>query len=404
MTNNNLTADNNNIVSIQLNLFDYCDGAGDFDRLLNEKITSQIDLNLENGVVLTSPNHFEFDTRQCPKCGKIALIKKKFIPRKAIIDKIGDVILYLKEYLCTNCRKYSKVELNNVLEKRKKVSTVFKEKLYQKARTGAKSLRKTSVDLKVDDVTLSYQSVANLLKTESQKELVFDVEELSGYYGYDEQFIDIKGTSLPKAQLVDIISNQTIAIRFLDKVTSKNVENFIKDHTPEDKRICLLSDHDHVYPSVVENLEFEKHQLCLFHFWKIIERKVKEIIKKNDLNDDEIKDLKEHSGRIISLFLSDTKEKFIYRLNRFFKKWDHIHDDLKDYYNKKIVRNMHKLTYHLFDPEIPKTNNILEGKFSGAQQKSDKNRFKTMNGCLSYLKPIIERQNDELKRKKNKNK
>ena len=79
MTTNNLTADNTNIVGIQLNLFDYCDGATDFDRLLNEKINAQIDLNLENNVVLTDVNQFEFDTRRCPKCGKLTLIKKKFI-------------------------------------------------------------------------------------------------------------------------------------------------------------------------------------------------------------------------------------------------------------------------------------------------------------------------------------
>jgi predicted choloylglycine hydrolase len=65
-----------------------------------------------------------------------------------------------------------------------------------------------------------------------------------------------------------------------------------------------------------------------------------------------------------------------------------------------VVRDMHKLTQHLFDPIIPRTNNILEGKFSATQQKSDKKRFKTTKGCLSYLKPIIERQNEELKRKK----
>ena len=52
MTSSNLTADNTNIVSIQLNLFDCWNGAADFDRLLNEKITGHTDLNLENNVVL----------------------------------------------------------------------------------------------------------------------------------------------------------------------------------------------------------------------------------------------------------------------------------------------------------------------------------------------------------------
>ena len=195
-----------------------------------------------------------------------------------------------------------------------------------------------------------------------------------------------------------IISNQTIAIRFLDEVTSKNVENFIKDHIPENKIICLVSDHDTTYYSVVKNLKFEKHQLCLIHLVRLIQRKVKEIIKKKNLTTDEIKELKEHAGRIIGIFLSKTKEKFISKLNKFFKKWESVPKDLKNYCNKKIVRDMNKLTHHLFDPKIPGTNNILESKFSGAQQKSDKKRFKTIKGCLSYLKPITERQNDELKK------
>ncbi|MCL2114800.1 MAG: hypothetical protein FWH29_01090 [Methanobrevibacter sp.] len=47
--------------------------------------------------------------------------------------------------------------------------------------------------------------------------------------------------SFPKAQLVDIVNNQTIAIRFLDDVTSQSVKKFIADHIPEDKRECLLT-------------------------------------------------------------------------------------------------------------------------------------------------------------------
>ena len=99
MINKKLSAEITNIVSIQLNLFDWTGEEIDFDECLNSKITGHTDLDLEKGVILTSPNHFEFDTRQCPKCGKISLIKKKFIKRKVIMDKIGDVVLYLKEYI-----------------------------------------------------------------------------------------------------------------------------------------------------------------------------------------------------------------------------------------------------------------------------------------------------------------
>jgi len=400
MTNKNLNADNTNIVSIQLNLFDAYDGKHNFDEVLNQKITGHTDLNLENGIVITSPNHFEFDTRRCPKCGKLKLIKKKFIPRKAILNKIGDVVFYLKEYYCKACHRYPKVELKNILKEYSKVSIPFTENLYNKAKTGLKSLRKTSKDLKVDDVTLSHQSVANHLSVDSDKEIVFEVEEHSGYYGYDEQFITIGKESLPKAQLIDIISNQTIAIRILDEVTSKNVEDFIKDHTNKNNRKCLVTDHDHAYFSVITNLGFKKQQLCIIHFVRIVERKVNELIKKNDYSEDEIKELKEYAGRIIHIFLAKNVKDFIKRLNSFFKQWDNVPEDLKHFYNKKVIRDMHKLTQHLFDPNIPSTNNLLEGKFSGAQQQSDKKRYKTKQGCLSSLKPITERQNQELKRKK----
>ena len=64
---------------------------------------------------------------------------------------------------------------------------------------------------------------------------------------------------------------------------------------------------------------------------------------------------------------------------------------------------MHKLTQHLFDPNVLKQT-ILESKFGGAQQKSIKTRFKTIDGCLAYLKPVTERQNEELKITPNKEK
>ena len=94
----------------------------------------------------------------------------------------------------------------------------------------------------------------------------------------------------------------------------------------------------------------------MIHLVRLIQRKVKEIIKKKNSTIDEIKELKEYSGRIIGIFLSNTKKEFISKLNKFFKKWKNAPEDLKKYYNKKIVRDMHKLTNHLFDPKIPGTN------------------------------------------------
>jgi len=142
----------------------------------------------------------------------------------------------------------------------------------------------------------------------------------------------------------------------------------------------------------------------LFTSWILYDKKIKELIKKNTYTDEEIKALWEYGGRIKGVFLAKTKEDFIYRLNRFFKRWSDVPEDLKDFYNKKIVKDMHTLTAHLFDKNIPRSTNQIEGKFSSTQKESEKKRFKTIHGNLSYLKPIIKRQNKELKTPKPKGK
>jgi len=83
-------------LAYKLNLFDFGLGELNFNEQLNQKITGNMDLNLDNGVILTSPNHFEFENRICPHCGKNTLNKKKFVDCEVILDKIGDAVLYFK--------------------------------------------------------------------------------------------------------------------------------------------------------------------------------------------------------------------------------------------------------------------------------------------------------------------
>ncbi|WP_157078729.1 hypothetical protein, partial [Methanobrevibacter filiformis] len=178
MFNNQLITDNNNIVSIQLNLFDYYDNETSFNELVNRKIYEYDDLNLQNDVVMTSPHHFEFNTRRCTKCGKSALIRKKFVSRNIVLNQTGDKTFYFRQYYCNNCGKYPTVKLDNVFEKYKKTSKSLIDNIHSKARTGRKSLRKMSKDLKVDNMSLSHQTVANILDVEEEEELRFNVEEL----------------------------------------------------------------------------------------------------------------------------------------------------------------------------------------------------------------------------------
>ena len=55
-------------------------------------------------------------------------------------------------------------------------------------------------------MTLSHQSVMNILNIGDDEEITFDVEEISGYIEYDEQFPEINGEKIPKGQLLDAVT------------------------------------------------------------------------------------------------------------------------------------------------------------------------------------------------------
>jgi thiamine biosynthesis lipoprotein ApbE len=130
----------------------------------------------------------------------------------------------------------------------------------------------------------------------------------------------------------------------------------------------------------------KKHNYAYSISWKLYDRKVTEIIKKNNSTDDEIKELNKYAGKIKGIFLADNVKDFIDRLNKFYKKWNKVPHDLKLFFNKKIVRDMQKLTQHLFDPQVPRTNNLLEGKFSSTQQTSDKKKIQNQKRMLIIFK------------------
>jgi len=67
-------------------------------------------------------------------------------------------------------------------------------------------------------VTLYHQSVANHLTVESENELIFDVDKSSGYHSLRWTIHYYCKDSVPKAQLIGILNNQTIAIRILDNI------------------------------------------------------------------------------------------------------------------------------------------------------------------------------------------
>jgi cobalamin biosynthesis Co2+ chelatase CbiK len=117
------------------------------------------------------------------------LNKKKFVSKNVILDKIEDVKFYLRQYYCKTYHTYPKVKLESIVSDYEKICKEFKDKLVRKAKTGRKSLRKTSEDYKEDNISVSHQTIHNILNIGYKKELTFKTLDLIGYFEFDEQHL-----------------------------------------------------------------------------------------------------------------------------------------------------------------------------------------------------------------------
>jgi hypothetical protein len=154
------TSKNTNITSIQMTL-DECVGKKlSFNELLNKRLCDPYQLKKSTELAMPDINHFEYIGRVCPICYHDSLIKKKFVSRKLILIKIGEVMVFLRQYYCKYCGKYHTVKLDYLVRRNCNFTIGVEDNIYEKSKTGRKSLRKVSRDYSVDDIPISHQSVA----------------------------------------------------------------------------------------------------------------------------------------------------------------------------------------------------------------------------------------------------
>ncbi|MDR3062534.1 MAG: hypothetical protein LBU40_00155, partial [Methanobrevibacter sp.] len=305
-----------NIKSIQYKLSDFGAKVPDFKEAVKNSFNHLNKFKTDINIHIPEPYHFEFNNRICPHCGEDSLNKKKFVTKDVILDKIGEVKFYLKQYYCKECHTYHKVKLKHIIKDYEKISKPFKDKLIRKSKTGRKSLRKTSEDYKEDDISISHQSIHNILNIGDKNELTFKTLDLTGYFEFDEQHLTMQKNKKFKGQLIDSTTNQTISIKIHDKTNSKNVKKFLQKNIPENKRKCITTDHHPAYTAPIKNLGFEKHQLCVFHFEKIVDDKINEHFKKNKYTKKEKKKIKKYGWKLKNLFISKDLKDFINKLNK----------------------------------------------------------------------------------------
>ena len=136
-----------------------------------------------------------------------------------------------------------------------------------------------------------HQTIENWLFV-NENILEFDLGRCSGYYVFDVEWIKINGEWKYRHTLLDSISNCIVADAIYDTGDETTVEKFLRESTA----------------TIIPKLGF-KHQLCIFHTKKTLNKQLKNFKDKNSLSDEEYQECHKQLKMIKDLFdLNDFDE------------------------------------------------------------------------------------------------
>lgn len=87
--------------------------------------------------------------------------------------------------------------------------------------------------------------------------------------------------------LFDSKQNIIVADEIYSEENSTNIKDFLTESTRNKNKIAVTSDLNWKYKPIIEELGF-KHQWCLFHVFKNINKKIQDHIRDNKLSEDDI--------------------------------------------------------------------------------------------------------------------
>ena len=184
---------------------------------------------------------------------------------------------------------------------------------------------------------------------------------------------------------MDAISNYIVTDAIYDKEDETTVAKFLKESTANKNKKAITTDLDSKYPQIITKLGF-KHQLCIFHAKKSLNKQLKVFKDKFNLSEEEYEECHQQLKIIKNLFdLDDYDEaekelqSLIYRKNEFYPA---IYEIIR----KSISPRYKSFIYHIKDKRIEKTSNKIENAFQKkTMPKSRKRIFKTTRGVLKRI-------------------
>jgi transposase-like protein len=400
MTNTIVSTLSSSISFIQLKLTDYDQKEFVFDKVINQRFKNvETALNMYLKLELLEDNHMDYINPICPHCQSKKVNKQEYRERNLIIENQEPIKVYLRRYLCKSCKRKFTTSLKSIIKPGYRYPSIFKDKLIELFKTGYRSLRNSSDDLSnFFGVKISYQTINNWMQTTSKNHIRNIEANYSGYYCYDEQYVKINGVWMYRLTLFDPILNIPVNEKISPYKKYTTIIQFIRESTKNKPLIAITTDHVPEYKNMMDELKV-KHQLCIFHFYKMIGDKLYTLLRSKKVSSDEKIRLKLYYKEIREIFDTTNYETSLNLLDKLISNLDDIPPFLRRFILKKILPNFNRLTQSMRDNKIARTSNKIENYYRQTLPKAYKRKYKTIKGLINYLK--LKMQNWTQKQGKN---
>jgi len=328
--------------------------------------------------------HIEMLMPFCPECYSKKVNKDEFKYRKLCFYDKGEVKAEIQSYKCKKCGKKFKTNISTIVSDNSNFTHEFKKKSLELVGLFFGSVRNVAYKVKKDTrVSVSQQTIENWILDYENENKALD-NRYSGYYIFDVEWVKIQGKWNYRFTLFDSKQNTVVADDIYSKENSKNVKEFLDKSTRNKNKVAITTDLDDKYKPVIEKLGF-KHQWCLFHAFKNINKVIKKYIKENELSDEETDKIREEKLELFSLF--DSKD---YKSAR--NKFDKILAKVKEF--SEVIQYIildslmpyFKTFFNFLDNEnIESTSNKIENFFKRTLPKSVKKIMKIKKGVTSRI-------------------
>ena len=162
----------------------------DFDEKIYPQLILPVESILDDTYFVNSQGILEEREPYCKHCGAKKYIRKGYNWRLFYLENGTPIRVKVKRYECKKCEKKFQVEFTEYWGKFCNFSNKIKNKAQILLQHGWKSLRNIGNDFKtLLDFNISHESVRKALKNGDGLYWLNKEIELSGYYGYDAQWL-----------------------------------------------------------------------------------------------------------------------------------------------------------------------------------------------------------------------